>query len=372
MVDKVQVSIITPLYKGGNYINRIINQVEKCKYEIDEAVELIFVNDYPDDFIEDISNDELQIKVINNKKNVGIHASRVGGLEEARGDYILFLDQDDYIYPEYLKSQLSCIGAADMTVCKLKNGNKQHYTESFKFSEVVTRDFLFNNWCSIVSPGQALIKKDAIPDIWKKKIVSNNGADDYFLWLLMFGMGKKVKLNDVILFEHRITGFNTSTNTNQMMDSEEEVIKILVESGLFGNDDIQKLNDLRTKLRKIHVKQLDNLVIAFSIRNILEKNESAVLNNILHGKVAIYGAADIGREIYIALIKKGFSPILIDRNADYIDDLPVIQKEQMPEGIDTLIVAINNKEVVDELSKEFKGSYKVYSINELIAILQED
>ena len=35
----------------------------------------------------------------------------------------------------------------------------------------------------IISPGQCLIKKKAIPEFWKTNLVRVNGADDYYLWL---------------------------------------------------------------------------------------------------------------------------------------------------------------------------------------------
>ena len=53
------------------------------------------------------------------------------------------------------------------------------------------------------------------------------------MWLCMMAEGKKFALNQEVLFEHVITGFNVSENTNQMMDSEEEMLCILEKEQMF-------------------------------------------------------------------------------------------------------------------------------------------
>lgn len=119
----MDISVIVPIYKGKEYINSIIKQVEECKKQlINESVELILLNDYPDDYIEEQQSDCISIRVFNTDRNLGIQATRVKGYENSNGNYILFLDQDDKIAPLYLKSQLENIikSKAAATVCKVK------------------------------------------------------------------------------------------------------------------------------------------------------------------------------------------------------------------------------------------------------------
>lgn len=368
----VEVSIITPLYKGSKYINNIVSQIENAKAKLEKNVELIFVNDYTDEVIEDVYSEKLIIKVINNDHNEGIHASRKIGFNKSTGKYIVFLDQDDCISPDFLKSQIDCILDADFCVCRLINGDHEHYTDSFKFEEVVTKDFMMHNWCSIVSPGQVLLRRDAIPKVWIDNQIYNNGADDYFLWIAMFGLGRKVQLNDDILFTHRITGVNTSSNTNQMMNSEEEVINILIQSGIFNQDEKNDLNRLKTNLRRIHIKQLDNLVTAYAIREALLEADNEVVSSFFVGKIAIYGAADVGRALYKGLVDNGINPIFIDRNAKYINDLPVRTLEQMPDDFDLMIVAINDQDAVNDIKRKVKKicNCNIISVHELMSIIK--
>ncbi len=361
------ISIIVPLYKGKKYVGLLLDQIEKCADHTDAKVEIVFVNDYPEEDICDIISNKCKIVILKNKVNLGIHASRINGLYASKGEYVLFLDQDDFIRPDYIRSQLEHIGNADAVVCRLLNGDKEHYTKSFEFSDVISKEFMMTKWCSIVSPGQVLIRRKAIPQIWTQNPVKENGADDYFLWLAMFGLERQFALNNEILFEHRITGFNTSLDTNKMMDSEHEMLDILKTSEEFHSF-INLFSDLEVSLRRIHIKQLDNLSMAYSVLSTLCSVKASRLRECFGAKIAIYGAADIGRAFYQGLSENGDTQIFfIDRNAEYIStNVPVYKLEDAPNDADTVIIAVNGviNGIKNELSKRY--SCKIFSISEAL------
>ena len=82
---------------------------------------------------------------------------------------------------------------------------------------MITRDFIISVRNSIISPGQVLIRRDKIPAVWKNTRLSNNGADDWLLWLCMLGAGAELALNPEILFEHVVEGENESINAVHMI-----------------------------------------------------------------------------------------------------------------------------------------------------------
>lgn len=96
-----------------------------------------------------------------------------------------------------------------------------------------------------------MIKRNSVPSFWKKNILENNGADDYFPWLLMAGEGKSFVLNQEVLFKYVITGMNTSGDTNKMMGSEEEMIKLLLKNHIFHGEKETWLSELLRSLRRI-------------------------------------------------------------------------------------------------------------------------
>ena len=101
----IKLSVIIPVYQVENYI-------EKCLYSLFEQmnknVECIIVNDgTPDQSMELVKKiienyAGLNICVIN-QENQGLSAARNNGLKNAKGDYIAFLDSDDWIDNSYFK-----------------------------------------------------------------------------------------------------------------------------------------------------------------------------------------------------------------------------------------------------------------------------
>lgn len=228
------ISVIVPIYYGQRYIPDILKMLERnliyAAFAFD--IEPIFINDSPDEFI---CEDGLETyKAINpifivNEENMGIHYSRVRGLREARGEYILFLDQDDRIEDNYFESQLRHIGEKDIVVA---NGIVQYPT----FDKVLYR-FWSMQWTvksiwfyakfnsRIISPGQCLIRSNRIPTIWKERILKKNGADDYFLWLIMLTQKCRFAINREILYTHMYTSINASANFEEMNASVKELLK---------------------------------------------------------------------------------------------------------------------------------------------------
>ncbi len=163
------ISVIVPLYKGKKYIDHIITNIQKNKIHLYKCkIELIFVNDDPSENIDvqTQKNQGIDIKLITNLNNIGIHASRVKGVKAASGDYILFLDQDDEISEYFLKVNYEALLKASDRPFTICNGVIEHlnykrpiYTNRVMqlMAQKVIFYALFDN--RIMSPGQCLIKK---------------------------------------------------------------------------------------------------------------------------------------------------------------------------------------------------------------------
>ena len=96
-----KVSIIIPCYSVERYLNRcmdtIVNQTLK-------DIEIILVDDKSPDRVPEMCDEwakkDKRIKVIHKKKNEGLGLARNTGLEIATGDYVAFVDSDDYVDTE--------------------------------------------------------------------------------------------------------------------------------------------------------------------------------------------------------------------------------------------------------------------------------
>lgn len=239
----IYLSVIVPIYKGNCYIDGILTMIEANVQEIkrfrqDIEIELLFVNDFPDMPIETrrfSAKLPFKVRVVCNQRNLGIHGSRVQGLKESKGDYILFLDQDDKISNEWMRSQLSSIGTADVCVgngYKVYSDCRKVIYRNIKKHSLATKEKIFlKAACQIVSPGHCLIRREAIPLDWINNIVAYNGSDDIFLWILMFEQKKQFCINSERIYEHIDTGRNVSRDSNGMAKSAYNVMQLMRSCG---------------------------------------------------------------------------------------------------------------------------------------------
>lgn len=230
-----KISIITAYYYGKEYLEQLLEMVEKNARNIlrEAEVEFLLVNDSPEEaiFLSSDTDQHYSIRIIQNKRNLGIHGARTEGLKEAGGDYILMLDQDDKIEPHFLKSQLTEIGDCDFIIAngRIDYGEEQKLIyEKDKLQELAGKYWIYY-WFGnqILSPGQVLIKRSAIPKVWMQKIMRINCSDDYFLWLLMFEAGAAVQINRNVLYTHCSTGSNISGDRVRMKKSDLEMLSLL-------------------------------------------------------------------------------------------------------------------------------------------------
>lgn len=275
----MDISVITPVYKGQKYLDKLVNMISKNVKLLKQQhpnieVELIFVNDYPElplRFFEE-KGTNFRIVFMENIKNEGIHQSRVNGLERATGKFIYFLDQDDEIADNCLLSQFGQIKDADVIVAngyrKFPDRNELLYSRNLALKLARKERMYIYGTDMILSPGQCLIKKTAIPDQWKENIMKVNGCDDLFLWLLMFQTECKFVLNQDRLYYHTETEDNFSASSENMTDSFEDMCDILESANLIDN---WKVRILRRRYRlKVAMKNSSNPFTKFfiAIKNI--------------------------------------------------------------------------------------------------------
>lgn len=90
-------SIVVPVYKVEEYLDRCVKSILNQTYS---DIELVLVDDgSPDNcpqMCDDYAKEDARIKVVH-KKNSGLSDARNAGLESASGEYVVFIDSDDYI-----------------------------------------------------------------------------------------------------------------------------------------------------------------------------------------------------------------------------------------------------------------------------------
>lgn len=115
------ISVIIPMYNAERYIERCIASIIQQTYK---NIEIIIIDDGSQDNSKQIVHqliNKYNINIIKYfwQKNKGVSAARNYGLQQANGDYLTFVDADDWIAPEMYNSMLQLIqqNNADLVIC---------------------------------------------------------------------------------------------------------------------------------------------------------------------------------------------------------------------------------------------------------------
>lgn len=105
-----KISVIIPIYNVEKYLEKCLESVINQTYK---DLEIICVDDCSPDnsykIVQEYLKKDSRIKLIKRGKNGGLSAARNSGLEIATGDYIYFLDSDDWIDLDYLEKMYNAI-----------------------------------------------------------------------------------------------------------------------------------------------------------------------------------------------------------------------------------------------------------------------
>ena len=132
------ISVILPIYNVEKYLEKCLESLLAQTYE---ALEIILVNDGSKDRSLEICKayeaKDSRIKVID-KPNEGVALTRNRGLEVATGDYIAFVDPDDWVEPEMYASLMSQIKKWESPVCLcnfFKDTKRRSQAKCFEFED---------------------------------------------------------------------------------------------------------------------------------------------------------------------------------------------------------------------------------------------
>lgn len=147
MVEEL-ISVIVPVYNVEEYLNQCVESMVKQTYR---NIEIILVDDGSTDgsgtLCEEWASKDERIQVIHTK-NRGLSAARNVGIKEAKGNYLYFIDSDDWAEYDILEILLGNMKSysADLSSCGMKKdyGNEKLELEKNKKCEEVTQKQMFH------------------------------------------------------------------------------------------------------------------------------------------------------------------------------------------------------------------------------------
>lgn len=112
-------SVIVPVYNAEKYLHRCVDSILVQSFT---DFELLLINDGSKDnsgkICDEYAAKDSRIRVFH-KENGGVSSARNLGLDNAKGDYIMFVDSDDYMFPQMCEHMVTTIESknADLVVC---------------------------------------------------------------------------------------------------------------------------------------------------------------------------------------------------------------------------------------------------------------
>lgn len=189
-----KLSVIIPIYNGAGSIKKCVNSVLQQTYQ---HLELILIDDGSHDdsykivkeFIEKNNKNKIEIKLMKEEKNKGVAYIRNQGVLAASGEYITFIDQDDYILPEYCDNYMreACKYNADIIIGGYKRITKGRVTGKVLLSDTDWAKFIVTAPWAHVYKTEFLIQNNI-------QFLSTGIGEDIYFNVTAYSYTNKIKI----------------------------------------------------------------------------------------------------------------------------------------------------------------------------------
>lgn len=200
------VSIIVPVYNVESYLKRCIDSIlaQTCS-----DIEIILVDDGSTDasprICDEYADKDSRIEVIH-KKNGGQSEARNRGLDICKGDYISFVDSDDWVEPAYIEELLKLITKedVDIAICELKrtkffeekNEPQKIDSRCYTSADAIRRLFVQKE-VSFIGPVCKIYKRRLFNTV---RFPVGKFHEDEFVTHVLFSHAKKIVYTSAILY----------------------------------------------------------------------------------------------------------------------------------------------------------------------------
>lgn len=367
MDTKAKVSIIIPIYNVKDYLDRCLTSVINQTYD---NLEIILVDDGSTDGSSKICDmyalRDQRIIVIH-KENGGLVSARKAGIEIAQGQFIGFVDGDDYVselmYERLMNHQMQsdadCVHSGyivnnsfkipEPISLKKKNYDSVEILLKYIFSDIEAYRISSSIWSK-------LFKRDVIKKIYNKISDADSYGED--LLCLIHCICEKISFvsTEEAFYFYTIRENSLSNLSLDVNRFQKEINLYISIQNLLKNHNI--IDELQPKLNIYFQRQM-----AYCLRSVYKDKiyvQRYTLDNkekFANAKIAIYGAGEVGQDYYSELCRIKSSNVVawVDKNYEGIHysfrkvEAPYILKDI---EFDYLLIALSNKKAISEVKEQ--------------------
>jgi glycosyltransferase involved in cell wall biosynthesis len=290
------ISIIIPAYNAEKYIARCLESVSAQTYD---NIEIIVINDGSTDktlgLISRYAQKDGRIKIID-QKNKGLSGARNAGFDTSRGEYIFFLDADDFIGESAIE-KLYCF--AEEHALEMAEGKIVYYYDTGTVSDYsigCNRNVILSGSDEIFSYYLGSFKK---VNAWNKLIkrsylLENNirfiegliSEDVPWLYLDILSTVKRAGFTNDITYYYYKNNNNSITRSYSIRHFESYlfIVRQLINNKLVGDWLIKTSNDISNDYLFYAIKQLGMLDMGNDIRTELLKEIKNIISDKRYGR----------------------------------------------------------------------------------------
>lgn len=209
-MNEILVSVIIPAYNCANLITKALDSA----LAQDVPMEIIVIDDCSKDDLDGVMEryrEHPQIHYLKNENNRGVAETRNRGIALAKGEYIAFLDADDYWEKDKLKKQLTLIAEKGTVICSTARElmNPDGTLTGYVIPVMTDYNFADIRKQNQINCSSVLIKAEVAKEF---PMHHDDSHEDYLMWLeVLKKYGKGCAVNEPLL-KYRITNTGKSGN----------------------------------------------------------------------------------------------------------------------------------------------------------------
>ncbi len=367
------ISIIIPVYNIESYIEKCLHTVCTQTYQ---NIEVIVVDDGSTDGSGDIcrkyADGDNRVKYIY-QDNAGLVSARMTGLSKATGEYVVFVDGDDFIdsdHIEVLHGKIMECGADFVHTNYSVNGvNQLHFRNIYSYGRELLNQKLRKSiiidkaleWrrekeifeCNLYG---CIYKKDLICECYSMIPLTQSYGEDLICLVHLI-------MNCHSAYFDPYSGYNYTLREGSLCHQTSFLSKVRDDANLFNEmerifDQYRLGNEVYEKLSAFfRQKAYSSLPLFGDTYMKVEKGYMCPFVNMLKGhRIAIYCAGAVGRDYYKQFVSEGSISVAAWFDEVYGEkyDLPMPISDPLSirdkiDIIDYVVIAINNSHYVDEI-----------------------
>ena len=304
------ISVVLPVYNVEKYLAKCLESILDQTFS---DYEIVIVNDgSTDDSLnvakEVLAKTDIEYQIINNE-NGGVSKARNTGLNNARGDEVIFIDADDLVRKDFLETLHSLIDGCDYSFCNYTfvhssaelNDNADKitvYDKEEMINHFLKRDLYF------VVPSM-LFKRDFL---LRNNLYFNEDVrfseDQMYIWDVI------MKTNKCIYTNRKMYGYYLRENSTMTGSPYTKILKGYEQYVQFTDNLIKEYPERRDKLKLILPRW--SLGVLYTSSNILNKDEFMKLYKTVDGKNLLKKIKGIGEiKAYLLALVSAISPNLL-------------------------------------------------------------